>query len=185
MTYRIPVISFSVAVVLAIPLWLDSGSAYATAESDPENGLPAVSLTRELVQDRLATLDAEGTAPELVESYQKLTELIERRAGHTQDLEYFLAAMEGADEQVAEIRARIDAIDPASAKLQAHGLALESDKGLEDLVEDLERDLAQWQDTLSTIDRRIASLSGPAKSGQARLEDIARRLAELPDAGSV
>ena len=170
---------FLLTLVLVLPALAADGTA-------PPTALPTapreVMVTEALVLDRITEAESAGTdQAALVDAYRAVLEQIRQQSAHATSLAYYESAIEAAGSREAEVRERIDNINPEARKLNDAQLQKLSVEQLDEYIAGVRKDLARWLEVRSSLDRRIAAQPMAGGAIEQRLQEIDARQSELPD----
>jgi potassium efflux system protein len=167
---RTPTRFRSCSILLA---WLLSIPLLASAQ-------PALELTPELIDRRVATLRADGVADdaETLLAYEAAKAQLSQAESHERDAINYAAALTSAVQREAEIQDRLDELDDAYDPVPE--VAGYSDEEMRARLALATAEVHDATTALESLDRRLATSEANAVAIRARLSEIDQRLDALP-----
>ncbi len=147
----------------------------------PAEGQQAGILTVELVDQRIASLQAGGAVEsnEALATYKQVKTLLNQADSHTRDAAAYVEALASSPRREAEIQQRLDELDETyEPGREVAGFTAEELTARLALARAEQRD-ARGQ--FESLDRRLAARETNASGTRARLAEIRQQAATLPD----
>ncbi|MEM8661908.1 MAG: hypothetical protein AAGF35_13565, partial [Pseudomonadota bacterium] len=138
-------------------------------------------LTTEIVQQRLDTLMDRGVADEseIAVAYGEVKDLLVEAQSQQRETAGYLQSLTTAPQEEAEIQVRIDALN--EEPIDAAALEALSRAELETRLAVLRGEMADVDNTLNTLDRRLAARESYAASTRARLVQVDTQLESVSE----
>ncbi|MEM8562442.1 MAG: hypothetical protein AAGF57_09430, partial [Pseudomonadota bacterium] len=157
--------------------WLVSLSIWALMMvTNPVTAQEDMQLTTKIVQQRLDALKERGVADdgEIVVAYEEVKDLLVKAQSQQREAAGYLQSLTTAPQEEADIQARIDALE--ARPIDVGALQTLSRPELETRLAVLRGEMADIDNTLDTLDRRLAARESNAASIRARLSQVDTQL---------